>query len=155
MNIRKAEPDDQEAIWRILKPAIRAGETYALPRDMSRAGALAYWLADEKHSFVAEKDDRVVATYYLRANQADGGHVCNCGYVTDEAARGQGIARPLCEHSLKVARDLGFRAMPFNCVVSTNEGSVALWQKLGFDIVGTLPGAFHHPVEGDVDAFVM
>lgn len=156
MDIRPATPADQDAIWRILEPVIRGGETYALLRDMSRADALAYWTAPEKHCFVAETDGRVLGTYYLRANQAGpGDHVCNCGYVTDEAARGKGIARRMCEHSFGIARGLGFRAMQFNSVVSTNEGAVALWQRLGFEIVGTLPGAFRHPTEGDVDAYVM
>tara|TARA_Y100001970_G_C13953062_1_gene709237 strand:+ start:198 stop:701 length:504 start_codon:yes stop_codon:yes gene_type:complete len=154
--IRPAATADKPAIWSILEPVLRAGETYALPRDMTRSEALAYWLADEKQCFVAETEGTVLGTYYLRTNQAGGGeHVCNCGYVTDERSRGQGIARQMCEHSLQTARKLGYRAMQFNSVVSTNEGAVVLWQKLGFDIVGTLPDAFHHPTQGDVDAYVM
>jgi ribosomal protein S18 acetylase RimI-like enzyme len=97
-----------------------------------------------------------VGTYYLRANQAGGGdHVCNCGYVTSNASRRRGVARLMCQHSLAEASRIGFRAMQFNCVVSTNEGAVKLWKSLGFDIVGTLPGAFRHPTTGAVDAYVM
>jgi len=97
-----------------------------------------------------------VGTYYLRANQAGGGrHVCNCGYVTKATASGRGIARAMCLHSLALARSRGYRAMQFNFVVSTNERAVRLWQSLGFEIVGRLPGAFRHPIQGFVEALVM
>ena len=157
MIIRKSVPQDEDSIWNILEPVIRSGETYPLPRDMTREAALAYWLAPEKQTFVAEDEGEIVGTYYMRANQAGGGggHVCNCGYITSENARRRGIARRMCQHSLQEAPKSGFRAMQYNCVVSTNEGAIRLWKDLGFGIVGTLPGAFNHPSLGDVDAFVM
>jgi ribosomal protein S18 acetylase RimI-like enzyme len=156
MRLRRALPDDAPAIWRIIEPAIRAGETYALPRDMSRAEALAYWHSPGHAVFVAERDGEVVGTYYLRANHRGGGaHVANCGYMTAPWAAGQGIARAMCAHSLDEARERGFRAMQFNFVVATNERAVRLWQALGFEIVGRLPGAFAHPRLGFVDSLVM
>ncbi len=154
--VRRSVPQDQDAVWEILEPVIRAGETYALARDLTRDDALSYWYDPGKRTFVAEEDGRVVGTYYLRANQAGGGdHVCNCGYVTRHDVRGRGVARQMCRHSLSEAAGAGFRAMQYNCVVSTNTGAIRLWKDLGFEIVGTLPGAFHHPTLGDVDAYVM
>lgn len=156
MIIRPASPEDAVAIWRIVEPVIRAGETYALERDMSETAALRYWMGDDKTTFVAEEEGQVVGTYYIRRNQVGGGsHVCNCGYMTAAAASGRGVARQMCIHSLEYARRTGYRAMQFNLVVSTNERAVRLWQSLGFEIVGRLPGAFDHPARGDVDAFVM
>jgi ribosomal protein S18 acetylase RimI-like enzyme len=156
MIVRPARADDRAAIWSIVGPTIRAGETYALPRDMSEADALAYWLGADRETFVAEEGGRVVGTYYIRANQAGGGaHVCNCGYMTAADASGKGVARAMCLHSLDHARDRGFRAMQFNFVVSSNERAVRLWQSLGFAIVGRLPGAFAHPTLGCVDALVL
>lgn len=156
MNIRPAAAADHPAIWQILAPVIQAGETYALPRDMTEAAAVAYWTGPDRQAFVADRDGEVVGTYYLRANQAGpGSHVANCGYVTATAATGQGVARAMAEHSLTVAVDQGFRAMQYNLVVSTNTRAISLWQSLGFTIVGELPGAFHHPARGDVDALVM
>ncbi|MBS0474051.1 MAG: GNAT family N-acetyltransferase [Proteobacteria bacterium] len=156
MLIRPATPADAPAIWAILEPVIRAGETYALDRDMSRADALAYWLGADKATFVAEDEGMVLGTYYLRANQGGGGaHVCNCGYMTGAAATGRGVARRMCEHSLEEARARGFRAMQFNFVVSSNERAVALWQGMGFAVVGRLPEAFDHPALGLVDALIM
>jgi ribosomal protein S18 acetylase RimI-like enzyme len=156
MLIRPATPNDAAAIWSIIGPTIRAGETYALERDMSEADALAYWMAPSSETFVAEEDGRILGTYCLRGNKAGGGsHVANCGYITDPAATGRGVARRMCEHSLERARERGFKAMQFNFVISSNERAVRLWQSMGFEIVGRLPNAFLHPSRGYVDAFVM
>jgi len=154
--VRPAGGADRAAIWQIIAPTLRAGETYALPRDMSEADALAYWCAPDHATFVAEIDGEIVGTYYLRANQRGGGaHVANCGYMTSAAAAGRGVARAMCRNSQDEARRRGFLAMQFNFVVSTNERAVRLWQSLGFAIVGTLPDAFRHPTLGLVDAHVM
>ncbi|HVT55708.1 MAG TPA: GNAT family N-acetyltransferase [Xanthobacteraceae bacterium] len=156
MPIRSVERGDDDALWAILQLVFRAGETYPLPRDISREAALAYWRAPGHAVFVFEESGEVLGTYYLRANQRGGGaHVANCGYVTAPAARGQGVARAMCLDSIERARAMGFRAMQFNFVVSTNESAVKLWQHCGFEIVGRLPDAFEHPSHGFVDALVM
>jgi len=157
MQIRAAsQRADGDPIWAILEPTIRAGETYTLPRDMSRKDALEYWFAPPHEVFVAEDSAQIVGTYFLQPNQQGGGsHVANCGYITAPWATGRGVARATCAHSLDRARERGFRAMQFNFVVSTNKRAVALWQSFGFEIVGRLPGAFQHPTDGFVDAFVM
>lgn len=156
MLIRPAGPADNAPIWRIMEPTIRAGETYPMPRDLDENGALAYWHTPGHDVFVAEGDTGIVGTYYLRANNRGGGaHVANCGYMTAEAARGRGIARAMCEHSLTAAKARGFSAMQFNFVISRNEAAVHLWQACGFKIVGRLPEAFDHPRFGLVDALVM
>lgn len=156
VDIRPFAPADACAVWVILEPVIRAGETYTLARDMNEADALAYWTGEDKQTFVAEQAGRIVGTYYLRANQAGGGaHVANCGYMTAQGQSGKGVARAMCAHSLDEARARGFRAMQFNFVVSANVRAVALWQTMGFDVVGRLPRAFAHPTLGDVDALVM
>lgn len=156
VTVRHAEPKDREAVWNILEPVIREGTTYALPREMNREEALAYWFTNGHEVFVAETDGRVVGTYFLRANQQGGGrHVANCGYMTHPAASGKGIASVLCSESLRQAKERGFLAMQFNFVVSTNERAIRLWQRFGFEIVGRLPGAFLHPELGYVDALVL
>jgi len=156
MHIRAATITDRHSIWRVIGPTIRAGETYALDRDMPEADALAYWLGDDRETFVAEEDGQIVGTYYIRPNQAGGGkHVCNCGYMTSPSAMGRGVARAMCEHSMAYARERSYRGMQFNFVVSSNSRAIALWQSLGFEIVGRLPQAFRHPTLGYVDALVM
>jgi L-amino acid N-acyltransferase YncA len=156
MTIRPAVPSDANAIWSILEPTIRAGETYTLPREMDREQALAYWFSSGHAVFVAEDDGAVLGTYYVRANQKGGGaHVANCGYMTATQASGRGVASAMCEHSLEYARAHGFRAMQFNFVVSSNKTAIHLWEKFGFDTIGRLPDAFLHPSLGYVDALVM
>jgi ribosomal protein S18 acetylase RimI-like enzyme len=156
MLIRPAADADNNAVWAIMEPIIRAGETYTLPRDMDRASALAYWFSGNREVFVAEENGEIVGTYFLQANQQGGGaHVANCGYMTAVKATGRGVARAMCEHSLDRARQRGFRAMQFNFVISTNERAVRLWQSFDFEIVGRLPKAFLHPTRGYVDAYVM
>jgi L-amino acid N-acyltransferase YncA len=156
MLIRPAIPEDDDAIWAILEPTFRAGETYPIPRDISRADALAYWRSPGHAVFVAEEHGQVVGTYYLRANNKGGGaHVANCGYIVAPKAMGHGVAREMCAHSLDEARARGFRAMQFNFVIASNERAVKLWQSCGFAIVGTLPQVFAHPRLGLVDAYVM
>jgi ribosomal protein S18 acetylase RimI-like enzyme len=156
LSVRSAGTEDKEAIWAIVEPIIRAGDVYTLPPDMSREDALAYWFGPAHDVFVAEDDGAVVGTYYLRTNHRGGGaHVANCGYATAAASQGRGVARTMCEHSLKYARERGFQAMQFNFVIGTNERAVRLWHSCGFRTVGTLPGAFLHPQAGYVDAFVM
>jgi len=156
VNIRPAIDADYDAIWNMVKPIIRGGRSYPLPRDLDREGSLAYWFAPDKDVFVAEQDNTLVGVYYIKpTNQGPGDHICNCGYVTNTAFRGQGIGAKLCRHSLEYARQSGYRAMQYNLVVSTNEGAMHLWKKMGFEIVGTLPMAFRDPDKGEVEAYVM
>ena len=156
LRIRRAKDSDRDAIWKIFQEVIATGETYPIERDIPREQALAYWSKHDAHVCVAEKDGKIVGSYTLHQNQAAGGaHVANAGFIVANEARGQGIGRAMGEHCLKEARRLGYRAMQFNFVVSTNTSAVKLWQDLGMKIVGTLPGAFRHPTRGYVDGYVM
>lgn len=156
MILRLATDADRDAVWTLLEPVFRAGETYAVARDISKADALAMWCDAPTATFVAEEGGEILGTYYIKTNAAGGGaHVCNCGYVTAAAAQGRGVARAMCEASQIEAAKLGYTAMQFNLVLASNVGAVALWHKLGFDTVGMLPSAFDHPAEGLVDAHVM
>jgi L-amino acid N-acyltransferase YncA len=156
MKIRAAAEADRDAIWEIFPEVVAAGDTYAIDPDVSREEALAYWSGANTQTYVAESTGRVVGTYILRPNQSGrGSHVANAGFMVAPDARGQGIGRAMGEHCLSEARRLGFRAMQFNFVVSTNESAVRLWEDLGFKIVGSLPSAFRHPEKGYVDVYVM
>jgi ribosomal protein S18 acetylase RimI-like enzyme len=179
LKIRSATNKDRDGIWRIFHQVVATGDTYAFDPAISRREALAYWFAPGTHAYVAERqsagdgvtvagepaafsmatpveDLQIVGTYILRPNQSGGGsHVANAAFMVAPETRGQGIGRAMGEHCLSEARRFGFRAMQFNFVVSTNQSAVRLWQQLGFEIVGTLPGAFCHPQKGYVDVYVM
>ena len=155
MIIRAAGPGDADALWAMLEPVFRAGDTYTVDPEISRADALAFWQAPEKTVFVAD-DGAPLGTYYIKPNQGGGGaHVCNCGYITAPEARGRGVARAMMTHSFDTARDMGFAAMQYNFVVATNTRAIDTWHRAGFETVGQLPKAFRHPTEGLVDALVM
>lgn len=156
MQIRPANASDGEAIWGIFSVVVAKGDTYAFDPATSREDALAYWLHPSNRCYVAEFEGELVGTYILKANQLGlGSHVANAAFMVAPHARGRGVGRHMGEHALNEARSLGFRAMQFNFVVSTNESAIRLWQRLGFEIVGTLPGAFRHADKGFVDALVM
>ncbi len=105
---------------------------------------------------VAEDDGEVVGTIEVRPNQpGQGSHVANFSAMVAPDAAGRGIGRALAVAALERAREAGYRAVQFNAVVATNIRALALWEDLGFRIVGTVPGAFRHPTEGDVDLHVM
>ena len=156
LDIRPAGATDHDPVWRIFHEVVAAGDTYAWPPDTTRDQALALWFPAHGHAFVAEIGDDVVATYLLKPNQpGQGRHVANCAYMVAARAAGQGVGEALCRHSMDEAKRLGFEAMQFNFVVSTNERAMRLWTKCGFTIVGTLPRVFRHPAQGLVDAYVM
>jgi ribosomal protein S18 acetylase RimI-like enzyme len=156
-HIRPFQTEDWSGVWPMLHETFATGDTYAFAADSTEAEIRKTWVELPLATYVACADDgTIVGTYFLKANQPGlGSHVCNCGYVSSVEARGQGIASAMCEHSQAEALRLGFRAMQFNFVVSTNEGAVRLWRKHGFHIAGTLPGAFRHALHGYVDAYVM
>lgn len=156
MIIRRAQPDDAAAIWRIFQAVVAPGDTYSFAPDTTEKDAVAYFLGPGITSFVAEDGGRVIGMYKLIPNRIGrGSHVSNASFMVDPAAQGRGAGRALGEHCLDEARRQGYDAMQFNFVVSTNTAGVALWKKLGFEIVGTLPKAFDHAALGKVDAYVM
>ena len=159
--IREATPADWAAIWEILEPVIRAGETFTWDRDTTEAQARAKWFKTAPgQTFVAvgrgETGGVVLGTGELHPNQAGGGsHVANAAYMVRAGYGGRGVARALCAYSLDAARVAGFRAMQFNAVVESNVRAVAAWQGMGFEILGTIPEAFNHPRLGYVGLQVM
>lgn len=157
IEIRVARGSDWPALWGVLQPVFRAGETYTYARDIDSETARAVWLDSPDATFVAvDTRGAILGSYFIKPNQpGQGGHVCNCGYVVAIEARRQGVAGQLCRHSQSQARAMGFRAMQYNLVVATNTGAIALWQREGFAVIGRLPGAFAHPDAGDIDALVM
>jgi ribosomal protein S18 acetylase RimI-like enzyme len=157
VTIRPIRETDWPALWSVMEPVFRAGETYVFAPDITEAEAHRIWIETPAETFVAvDEAGRILGTYYLKPNQPGlGAHVANCGYIVAADARRRGVASALCEHSQREASARGFRAIQFNFVVSTNEQAVRLWRRHGFDIAGTLPGAFRHPRLGFVDVYVM
>jgi len=156
ITIRQADASDFTEIWPILHDVFNQGDTYVFSPDISKEESFCIWMKIPLVTYVALENERIVGTYFLKPNQPGlGAHVCNAGYAVSSKARGKGIGRAMCEHSLREARTLGFKAMQYNCVVATNIVAVKLWEKCGFHIVGRLHNAFNHKEKGVVDAYIM
>jgi GNAT superfamily N-acetyltransferase len=156
LQVREIGADEFDRVWPIFRDVVAAGDTYIYDPAISREQALSIWAAPPARCFLAEQDGAIVGTYSLRPNHVGlGDHVANAGYMVAPQARGRGIGGVLCEHSMEMARQSGFRAMQFNLVVVSNEVAVRLWQKHGFRIVGRVPGAFRHAQHGLTDVYVM
>ena len=154
--IRRATAADFDSIWEIFRRVLATEDTWFYPASMTRDEAAALWKAKGTHTFVAEHDGEIRGAYFFRAVYPGlASHIANAGYIVHPKRQGLGIGRALGEHSLIEAKRAGFTAMQFNFVVSTNAPAVALWQKLGFEIIATLDKAFLHRDLGFVDAFVM
>lgn len=156
MIIRKAVLEDYDAVWEIFSKVIETGDTYVFDPSTPKKDLEKHWFAPYMHTYVAEENGVIYGTYILKPNQIDlGSHIANAGYMVSPNAQGRGVGRQLCEHSIDLATQLKFRAIQFNIVVSTNKRAVALWQKNGFDIIGTTPGGFRHSQLGFVDTYIM
>lgn len=156
MRIRPAHESDFAAMWPIFQAVVAPGTTYVFSADTSYEDAHAYWFGPGVSSHVVEDDGQIVGMYKLIPNQRDrGAHVANASFMVAPGQAGKGVGRQLGQHCLREARKAGYAAMQFNFVVSTNTAAVALWQKLGFSIAGTLPRAFRHASLGEVDVYVM
>jgi len=156
LTIREATPADWPAIWTLFHEAAASGGVFAYDDHTTEEVARKLWTEPPAVAFVAEMAGEIVGTYFVRPNQPGrGNHVANAGYIVANSARGRGIASAMCEHSLDTARQLGFAAMQFNFVVSTNASAIRVWEKYGFAVVGRLPGAFRHAELGCVDVLVM
>ncbi|RJF90329.1 GNAT family N-acetyltransferase [Sphingomonas cavernae] len=158
MIVREAGAADWPHIWPFFRAITAAGETYTYPRDLTEPAARALWMIPAPgHVLVAENSDgTILGSAKVGPNQmGPGSHVASASFMVDPARRGAGIGRMLGEAAIGWAAAQGFRAMQFNAVVATNTPAVALWQKLGFAIIATVPEAFDHPVHGLVGLHIM
>lgn len=158
MLIREATAEDWPAIWPFFHEIVAAGETFTYPTDLGQDVGRDWWLLPSPNRTVVAVDDagKVLGTAKMNNNHSgNGSHIASASYMVDPANSGQGVGRALCAYSLEWARAAGFRAMQFNAVVETNVHAVRLYESLGFEVLGTVPGGFLHPAKGYVGLHVM
>lgn len=157
LEIRTATDTDWPLVWEIVEPVVRAGETYVYPLDLTSEQARGLWT--ERHpgrTVVAEEAGEVLGTAKMGPNRpGNGDHVGTASFMVGAAARGRGVGRALGEHVVAWHREHGYRGIQFNAVVESNTAAVRLWRSLGFEVVGTVPGAFRSPAHGYVGLHVM
>ncbi|WP_327236172.1 GNAT family N-acetyltransferase [Streptomyces sp. NBC_01317] len=158
MLIREATAADWPAIWPFFHEIVAAGETFTYATDLPEEAGRDMWLLPAPNRTVVAVDDAgaVLGTAKMNTNQmGNGSHIASASYMVDPARSGRGVGRALCEYTVEWARAAGFRGIQFNAVVETNEHAVRLYRSLGFEVVGTVPGAFRHPGKGYVGLHVM
>jgi ribosomal protein S18 acetylase RimI-like enzyme len=156
ITIRKAKPEDNQQLWEIIKEVISGGDTYTFDPASSKETMLGFWCAADKHTYVAVENEEILGTFLIKDNQPGlGAHIANAAYMVAGRASGKGIGRMMGGFSLEEAKRLGYKAMQFNIVIKSNTRAVQLWQKLGFKIIGEIPEAFNHKVNGLTDAYIM
>jgi GNAT superfamily N-acetyltransferase len=155
--IRTATDDDWLRIWPFFEATVRAGETYAFPLDLTVETGRGLWMERQPGETVVLEDGGVVlGSAKMGPNRPGrGDHVGTASFMVAPEARGRGVGRALAEHVVAWHRDRGYAGIQFNAVVETNTAAVALWRSLGFEIVGTVPGAFRSAAHGRVGLHVM
>jgi ribosomal protein S18 acetylase RimI-like enzyme len=154
--IRESNTEDHDDVWSIIKSVIAGGDTYVFDPNSTREKMIKFWFAPDKHTYVATDNNKIVGSFFIKDNQPDlGSHIANAGYMTSPEARGKGIGKAMGEFSLVEARRIGYKAMQFNIVIASNTAAVALWKKIGFDIIGEIPEAFNHKKLGITNAYIM
>jgi L-amino acid N-acyltransferase YncA len=155
--IRPATDDDWPRIWPVFRDVVAQGETYAFPADLTIQTGRGWWMEQPPGlTVVLEEDGELLGTAKMGPNRpGNGAHVGTASFMVAERARGRGVGRRLGEHVVQWHREAGFRSIQFNAVVETNLAAVRLWESLGFEVVGTVPGAFRSPTQGYVGLHVM
>jgi len=156
MQISEVTKNDFELFWPVFKKVVIEQETYAFDAEIDFESAYNLWCLSPEKTYVIKENGLILGSYYLKANAAGpSSHISNCGYMVSAESRGKGIARKLCLHSQRIAIELGYSAMQFNSVVSSNEIAINLWKKLGYNIIGTIPKAYKHKKLGFIDSYIM
>jgi ribosomal protein S18 acetylase RimI-like enzyme len=154
--VRTSSPEDFQQVWPFFKEIVSDGDTYSFPMDCTYELGKSLWYPENGHTYLAKSGEDVVGSFYLKPNQPGlGSHVANAGYMVNPKMHGKGIGRLMAEFSLNETRQLGYQAMQFNLVVSTNKNAIKLWEALGFKIIGTSPQSFRYKDSELVDAFIM
>jgi L-amino acid N-acyltransferase YncA len=156
--IRTATDADWDQVWPIFREIVEAGETYAYPDGLPSDEARALWMEPAPGTTVVLEDDGgvVLGSAKMGPNRPGrGSHVGTASFMVATDARGRGVGRRLGEHVVQWHRDAGYAGIQFNAVVQTNEVAVRLWRDLGFEVVGTVPGAFESRTHGRVGLHVM
>jgi ribosomal protein S18 acetylase RimI-like enzyme len=156
LEFRLATEADKDAVWLIIEPIIRKGDTWVFSPDSTKEKMLNYFFSSEKHTYAALERDEIVGVFFIKDNQPDlGSHICNAGYMVAQNHTGRGIGKKMCQFSIQKAKEIGYDGMQFNIVIKSNHNAVHLWLNLGFSIIGEIPNAFVHPQNGLTNAYIM
>ena len=142
MTIRQFEDRDIEQAREIWNEIVRDGVAFPQLEELDTQSGLDFFHS-QSFTGVCEENGELLGLYILHPNNLGRcGHICNASYAVASRARGRGVGEALVLHCLKTAKELGFRIMQFNAVVSNNARALKLYAKLGFTRLGVIPGGF-------------
>lgn len=132
---------DMAFIWNeVVEEGIAFPQLEYLTEETAKA-----FFAEQTHTAVAVNGEtgKVVGLYILHPNNIGRcGHIGNASYAVRSNLRGLHIGEKLVQDSLVQAKAHGFRLMQFNAVVESNIHARHLYERLGFQPLGTIPGGF-------------
>ncbi len=155
--IRLATDADWPWIWPFFAEIVAAGESYAFPEDLTLESGRGWWMEQSPgRTVVLEDNGRILGSAKMGPNRPGrGDHVGTASFMVDPRASGRGVGGALASYVVAWHRDHGYAGIQFNAVVETNTAAVHLWESLGFEVVGTVPGAFRSATHGRVGLHVM
>ena len=153
--LRPAHSGDRAPMRALLWEVAQEGESLPFT-EVSLDMIDSHWLSATACYVSVAPTGELDAMYRMGANMLGrGSHVATATFVVARNARRRGFGRLMLEHCLTQAQLAGYSAIQFNYVVESNTAALQLYQSKDFEIVGRLPGAFHHATLGQIDALVL
>jgi L-amino acid N-acyltransferase YncA len=146
--IREIEPWDWPSIWPIIEDVVRAADTFAYDPALNEQDAKTLWIERPPGLTVVVADDgAVLATAKMGPNRpGPARHIATASFMVAAAARGRGVGTQLLQFAIVWAKQKGYAGMQFNAVAASNTRAVDLYRRFGFEVVGTVPGAFEQEI---------
>lgn len=142
MTVRQYTPADLPAMIEIWNEVVEAGEAFPQEECLT-AETGAEFFAQQTYTGVAEENGCIFGLYILHPNNVGRcGHICNASYAVAGDARGKHIGEQLVLDCLAQGKVHGFRVLQFNAVVESNIHARHLYERLGFEQLGTIKGGF-------------
>ena len=142
--VRKYEEKDLKDMVRIWNEVVEDGVAFPQEECLTETTGKEFFAA-QTYTAVAEDTDTgsVHGLYILHPNNIGRcGHICNASYAVSRDSRGLHIGEALVSDCLKKGAKFEFRILQFNAVVASNAHARHLYERLGFTLVGTIPGGF-------------
>ena len=143
LTLRPYTQDDLPALCAIWNEVVAAGDAFPQEDCLTQETGAAFFAAQSHCGVACDEAGQILGLYILHPNNVGRcGHIANASYCVSSAARGQGVGESLVKDCLQKAREHDFKILQFNAVVETNERARKLYEKLGFNLLGVIPGGF-------------
>lgn len=148
--------NEKRELYELFLEIIKEGNSYPQVMPFEYSDFLNYFFPTNSKVLICKGGPEIIGGFYLKPNfPGRASHIANCGYIVKKEYRGKGIGFHLGKYSIDIAKELGYTSIIFNLVFSENKSAINLWQKLGFKIIGIIPGAVKKDIGNFQDAYIM